>query len=135
MRTKNLSVIGAHTYRPYSLELDVQACHRHFRYRANIPRINGESLTVSIMPIYRSGTTSLTNDTGSARIEVVKNNPFDSWKLYELVYTNVVTSKSNLGRAVLCELEVALFRAGVLPEGHSINIRFEQDNILRSISA
>jgi hypothetical protein len=135
MRTKNLSVIGTNTYRSYSLELDVQACHRHFRYSADIALRNCESLTVSIMPIYRSGTTSLTSDTGSARIEVVKNNPFDSWKLYELVYTNVVTSKTDLGRAVLCELDVALCRAGVLPEGHSINITFKQENILRSISA
>ena len=135
MRTESFSVIGHNTYRPYSLELDVKPCHRHFRYNANIALGNGESLTVSIMPIYRSGTHSLTNQTGSVRLEVVKNNPSDSWKLYELIYTNVITSHTDLGRAVCCEVETALCRAGVLSEGHAINITFMQEDILRSITA
>lgn len=134
---QNLQNIGVQqqTHQPYTLVLDVQPCHRHFRYSAEIALVNGESLTVSAMPVYRSGTTSLTEQAGSARLEVVKNNPSQSWKLYELVYTNVITSHSDLGRAVLCELEQALVKAGVLPEHQQLSITFTQDNILRSIAA
>ena len=124
-----------HPYRPYTLVLEAQACHKHHRYSATIALGSGETLAVKILPIYRSGTQSLTDQTGSARIEVVKDNPCNSWKLYELVYTNVVSSPSDLGRAVLNGLSEALKRVRVLPEHQELTIQFEQDSILRSISA
>lgn len=133
---QNLQTLGVQTtHQPFTLVFDVQPCHRHFRYSADISLIDGESLTIQAMPVYRSGTKSLTDQTGSVRLEVVKNNPSQSWKLYELIYTNVVTSHYDLGRAVLCELEQALAKAGVLPEHQPIAITFTQDNILRSIAA
>lgn len=134
---ENLQILGAKqpTHQPYTLVFDVQPCHRHFRYSAEVALIDGESLTIKAMPVYRSGTSSLTEQTGSVRLEVVKNNPSHSWKLFELVYTNVITSSSDLGRALLCELELALRKAGVLPEHQPLSILFSQDNILRSIAA
>lgn len=134
----NLQTVGSirqSTYRPYTLVLEAQPCHNHHRYSATVRLGNGETLAIKILPIYRSGTTSLTNQTGSARVEVVLDNPHNSWKLFELVYTHVISSKHDLGRAVLNGLSEALQRVNVLPEHQALTIQFKQENILRSISA
>lgn len=89
---------------------------------------------LSIMPIYRAGTSSLLDKSGSVRIEICEIRKND-WMLYRLAYTNIVKSNRNLGSDVVYELSNALARLGLISRYKELRLEFKEDNALRSISA
>jgi hypothetical protein len=101
-------------------------------YEANI-FTGSKEFQIRIMPIYRSGTTSLLDNAGSARVEICEIRKND-WALYRLAYTNVVKSSRQLGQQVLSELSDALTQLNLTGRYKELRVEFEQDNALRSIS-
>jgi hypothetical protein len=101
-------------------------------YEANV-FTQSKEYQIRIMPIYRTGTTSLLDNAGSARVEICEIRKND-WALYRLAYTNVVKSSRNLGLQVLIELSDALTQLNLTSRYKELRLEFKQNNALRSIS-
>jgi hypothetical protein len=123
-----------HFYPTFILNMDVKDKKTHFEYQALLTTQEGKMFEIKIMPIYRSGTQSLTDMRGSARIEICEKRDND-WMAYRLVYTNICKSMMDLGRAVRTELNEALIQINVLSELEFINVEFKQENVHRCLSA
>jgi hypothetical protein len=115
--------------------INLEVCERegHTKYKANFTAKNGREYELKILPIYRSGTKSLMDFSGSARIEICEKQN-SGWKLYHLCYTNVIKANRDLSGSVLADLSLALTRLGVIESFMPLSVDFKESGIARSIS-
>lgn len=122
----------AHVLPTFSLTLEVKEQSNHCLY-TSIFEANGKKFELKILPIYRKGTFSILESSGSARVEICEIRKND-WVQYRLAYTNIVEASNDLGRCVAREINAAFVQLHIIKEYETTNVEFNENNTLRSIS-
>lgn len=104
-------------------------------YKSEFTANDGRIFELKVMPIYRSGTTSIVSMSGGrARIEICEKRKND-WMLYRLAYTNVIESKTNFSQNVVQEVSRAFVQLKIVPEYEPMRLDFFECGRVRSLVA